>query len=297
MLRGLYTAAAGMISEQRRHDTITNNIANLNSPGFKQGNALSRSFPEMLISTIRGGKDASPAPLGKMSLGVFSEESISVHTQGDLQETQNPFDFALVSNIQLPGVVFDATGKYVNAEGERTFQPQALFTVLNPNGEQRYSLNGKFTVDAAGQLVNANGELVLGRDGQALVLLDGAGQPISNFKVTAKGEFMDSNGRPILDAAGDPVGLMLSRAENPNLLLREGNGLLRINPGDEATISQVAPGDQVEVRQGFIERSNVDSAQSMVDMMSALRAYEANQKVIQSYDKSMDKAANEVGRV
>ncbi|NOU66782.1 flagellar hook-basal body protein [Paenibacillus sp. LMG 31461] len=297
MLRGLYTAAAGMISEQRRHDTITNNIANLNSPGFKQGNALSRSFPEMLISTIRGGQGASPAPLGRMSLGVFSEESISVHTQGDLQETQNPFDFALVSNIQLPGITFDTTGKYVNAEGERTFQPQALFTVLNPNGEQRYSLNGKFTVDAAGQLVNANGEQVLGRDGQPLVLLDGAGQPISNFKVTAKGEFMDSDGRPILDAAGAPIGLMLSRAENPHLLLREGNGLLRINPGDEATISQVALGDQVEVRQGFIERSNVDSAQSMVDMMSALRAYEANQKVIQSYDKSMDKAANEVGRV
>ncbi|MDR6553635.1 flagellar hook-basal body protein [Paenibacillus qinlingensis] len=297
MLRGLYTAAAGMISEQRRHDTVTNNIANLNSPGFKQGNALSRSFPEMLISTIRGGQGASPAPLGKMSLGVFSEESISVHTQGDLQETRNPYDFALVSNIQLPGVTFDATGKYVNEDGERTFQPQALFTVLNGNGEQRYSLNGKFTVDTAGQLINANGEQVLGRDGQPLVLLDGTGQPIVNFKVTAKGEFMDSDGRPILDAAGAPVGLMLSRAENPNLLLREGNGLLRINPGDEATITQVALGDQVEVRQGYIERSNVDSAQSMVDMMAALRAYEANQKVIQSYDKSMDKAANEVGRV
>ncbi|WNR44665.1 flagellar hook-basal body protein [Paenibacillus roseipurpureus] len=297
MLRGLYTAAAGMISEQRRHDTITNNIANLNSPGFKQGNALSRSFPEMLISTIRGGQGASPAPLGKMSLGVFSEESISVHTQGDLQETNNPFDFALVSNIQVPGVTFDTTGKYVNADGERTFQPQALFTVLNAKGEQRYSLNGKFTVDAAGQLVNANGEQVVGRDGQPIVLLDGNGQPISSFKVTDKGQFLDADGRPILNAAGQQMGLMLSRAENPNLLLREGNGLLRINPGDEATVTQVGLGDQVEVRQGYVERSNVDSAQSMVDMMSALRAYEANQKVIQSYDKSMDKAANDVGRV
>ncbi|SDO62492.1 flagellar basal-body rod protein FlgG [Paenibacillus sp. yr247] len=298
MLRGLYTAAAGMISEQRRHDTITNNIANINSPGFKQGNALSRSFPEMLISTIRGGQDASPAPLGKMSLGVFSEENISIHTQGDLQETQNPFDFALVSNIQVPGMTFDTSGKFVNADGERTFQPQALFTVLNADREQRYSLNGKFTVDATGQLVNANGNSVLGRDGQPLLLIDGAGLPIHSFKVTNKGEFLDGNGRrPLLNPAGQPVGLMLSRAENPNLLLREGNGLLRINPGDEATVTQVAAGDQVEVRQGFIERSNVDSAQSMVDMMSALRAYEANQKVIQSYDKSMDKAANEVGRV
>lgn len=297
MLRGLYTAAAGMISEQRRHDTITNNIANINSPGFKQGNALSRSFPEMLISTIRGGQGASTAPLGKMSLGVFSEENISIHTQGDLQETQNPFDFALVSNIQVPGMAFDASGKYVNADGERTFQPQALFTVMNADGELRYSLNGKFTVDPTGQLVNANGNQVLGRDGQPLFLVDGAGQPIRSFKVTDKGEFLDGNGQPLLNQAGQPVGLMLSRAENPNLLLREGNGLLRINPGDEATVAQVAAGDQVEVRQGFIERSNVDSAQSMVDMMSALRAYEANQKVIQSYDKSMDKAANEVGRV
>lgn len=297
MLRGLYTAAAGMISEQRRHDTITNNIANINSPGFKQGNALSRSFPEMLISTIRGGQGASTAPLGRMSLGVFSEESISIHAQGDLQETQNPFDFALVSKIQVPGMTFDASGKFVSADGERTFQPQALFTVLNADGEQRYSLNGKFTVDTAGQLVNANGNLVLGRDGQPLLLIDGAGQPIHSFKVTDKGEFLDGNGLPLLGPTGQPVGLMLSRAENPNLLLREGNGLLRINPGDEATITQVAVGDQVEVRQGFIERSNVDSAQSMVDMMSALRAYEANQKVIQSYDKSMEKAANEVGRV
>ncbi|MGG1552525.1 MULTISPECIES: flagellar hook-basal body protein [Paenibacillus] len=297
MLRGLYTAAAGMISEQRRHDTITNNIANLNSPGFKQGNSLSRSFPEMLISTIRGGQGASTAPLGKMSLGVFSEENIAIHTQGDLQETKNPFDFALVSNIQVPGMTFDATGKYVDENGNRTFQPQALFTVLNANGEPRYSLNGKFTVDNIGQLVNANGNQVLGRDGQPLVLMDANGEPISNFKVTDKGEFLDSDGRPILGANGQPIGLMLSRAENPNLMLREGNGLLRINPGDEATVTQVAAGDQVEVRQGFIERSNVDSAQSMVDMMSALRAYEANQKVIQSYDKSMDKAANDVGRV
>lgn len=297
MLRGLYTAAAGMISEQRRHDTITNNIANINSPGFKQGNALSRSFPEMLISTIRGGQGASTAPIGKMSLGVFSEESISLHAQGDLQETQNPFDFALVSKIQVPGMNFDASGKFVSADGERTFQPQALFTVLNAAGEQRYSLNGKFTVDTAGQLVNSNGNLVLGRDGQPLLLIDGAGQPIHSFKVTDKGEFLDGNGLPLLGPTGQPVGLMLSRAENPNLLLREGNGLLRINPGDEATVTQVAAGDQVQVRQGFIERSNVDSAQSMVDMMSALRAYEANQKVIQSYDKSMEKAANEVGRV
>lgn len=298
MLRGLYTAASGMISQQRKHDTITNNIANMNSPGFKQGYALSRSFPEMLISAMNGGEGAQPGPVGRLNTGVFAEENIALHAQGDLQETQNPFDFALISDIQVPGITFDESGKYVDADGQRTFQPQALFTVQNADGEQRYSLNGKFTVDPTGQLVNADGNLVLGRDGQPIVLFDQAtNQPIRSFKVTERGEFLDGNGVPLLNAAGQPIALMISRAEDPYLLLREGNGLYRINPGDEGTVTQVAPGDQVEVRQGYIERSNVDPAQSMVDMMSALRAYETNQKVIQYYDRSMDKAVNEIGRV
>jgi flagellar basal-body rod protein FlgF len=299
MLRGLYTAASGMISQQRKHDTVTNNIANVNTPGFKQGNALSRAFPEMLISMIRGGEDKPTATsVGSIHTGVFAEENISLHVQGDLQETQNPYDFALVSNIQVPGIEFDASGRFVTEDGERIFQPQALFTVQNQDGELRYSLNGKFTVDPIGQLVNAEGNLVLGRDGQPIVLIDPAtGIPIRTIKTTNKGEFLDGNGQPIVNAAGEPVGLMISRAENPNLLLREGNGLYRINPGDEGTVAIVAQGDQVEVRQGFIERSNVDPSQSMVDMMTAARAYEANQKVIQYYDKSMEKTVNEVGRV
>jgi flagellar basal-body rod protein FlgF len=298
MLRGLYTAAAGMISEQRRHDTITNNIANINSPGFKQGNALSRSFPEMLLSRIRGGQD-SPVnvPIGRLSTGVFAEENIAIHAQGDLQETQNPFDFALVSNLQVPGAQFDASGKFVDPNGNLVFQPQALFSVQNAAGEVRYSRNGKFTVDATGRLVNTEGNSVLGRDGQPLILADQTGQPIRNVKISSTGVFLNQAGLPIQNAAGQPVGLLISRAENPNLLLREGNGLYRINPGDEATVTTVAPGEQVEVRQGYIERSNVDAAQSMVDLMSALRAYEANQKVVQFYDKSMEKAVNEVGRI
>jgi flagellar basal-body rod protein FlgF len=298
MLRGLYTAASGMIAEQRRHDTITNNISNMNTPGFKQGNALSRSFPEMLIARIRGGENSpAVAPVGKLNTGVFAEENIAIHAQGDLQETQNPYDFALVSDIQVPGATFDATGKYVSPDGNWVYQPQALFTVQNAEGEQRYSLNGKFTVDSTGQLVNANGNFVLGTDGQPIKLVDPATGPIRNIKVTSTGKIMDDTGRELLNAAGQPISLLISSAKFPNLLLREGNSLYKINPGDEATVTPIAATDKVEVRQGYIERSNVDSAQSMVDMMSALRAYEANQKVIQFYDKSMDKAVNEVGKV
>jgi len=295
MLRGLYTAASGMISQQRKHDIVTNNIANINTPGFKQGDAINRSFPEMLISRIRDGQVDS---VGRLNTGVMAEENVSVHTQGDIQETHNPFDFALISNIQVPGAQFDESGKYVDANGQRINQPQALFTVQNPNGEQRYSLNGKFSVDDAGTLITTDGYQVLGADNQPIVLRDPATQePITNFRITNYGQFTDVDGNAIQNANNQPVQLLLSRIEDPNQLVREGNGLYRLNEGQEGLARPVNPQDQVEVRQGFIERSNVDPAQSMVDMMTAVRAYEANQKVVQFYDKSMDKAVNEVGRV
>ncbi|OXM86386.1 flagellar hook-basal body protein [Paenibacillus rigui] len=295
MLRGLYTAASGMISQQRKHDIVTNNIANVNTPGFKQGNAINRSFPEMLISRIRDGQGDT---VGRLNTGVMAEENVSVHTQGDIQETHNPFDFALISNIQVPGARFDESGKYVDANGQRIIQPQALFTVQGANGEQRYSLNGKFSVDDTGALITTDGYQVLGSNGQPIVLRDPATQaPITNFRITNYGQFTDANGNAILNANNQPVSLLISRIEDPNQLVREGNGLYRLNAGQEGLARAINPQDQVEVRQGYIERSNVDPAQSMVDMMAAVRAYEANQKVVQFYDKSMEKAVTEVGRV
>lgn len=299
MLRGLYTAASGMISQQRRHDILTNNIANVNTPGFKQGNALNRSFPEMLISRIRSGQgEPGSVPVGRINTGVMAEENVSVHAQGDIQETNNPFDFALVSNIQVPGATFDESGKYVDANGQRITQPQAVFTVQNADGEQRYSLNGKFSVDETGELVTADGYRVLGRDGQPILLLDPTTQtPISNFHITRQGQFTNAEGILIQTANNEPLSLLISRIEDPNHLVREGNGLYRLNEGEEALARPINVEDQVEVKQGYVERSNVDASQSMVDMMSALRAYEANQKVIQFYDRSMDKVSNDVGRV
>ncbi|MBU7317573.1 flagellar hook-basal body protein [Paenibacillus oleatilyticus] len=297
MLRGLYTAASGMIAQQRKHDIVTNNIANLNTPGFKSGNGINRSFPEILISRVRSGKDEpGSVPVGRINTGVMAEENVSLHAQGDIQETKNPFDFALISDIQVPGARFDSSGKYVDQNGQRVIQPQAFFTILNAAGEQRYSLNGKFSLDANGRLIDSEGHSVLGRDGQPIVLMD-AGTPVTNFRMTRAGQFTNAEGQPILGANGQPLSLLITRVEDPNQLVREGNGLYRINAQDQGAFRPIDAQDQVEVRQGYVERSNVDSSQSMVDMMSALRAYEANQKMVQYYDKSMEKAANEIGRV
>ncbi|KPV60513.1 flagellar basal body rod protein [Paenibacillus sp. A3] len=297
MLRGLYTAASGMIAQQRKHDIVTNNIANLNTPGFKSGNGINRSFPEILISRVRSGKgEPGSVPVGRINTGVMAEENVSLHAQGDIQETKNPFDFALISDIQVPGARFDSSGKYVDQNGQRVIQPQAFFTILNAAGEQRYSLNGKFSLDANGRLIDSEGHSVLGRDGQPIVLMD-AGTPVTNFRMTRTGQFTNAEGQSILGANGQPLTLLITRVEDPNQLVREGNGLYRLNAQDQGAFRPIDAQDQVEVRQGYVERSNVDSSQSMVDMMSALRAYEANQKMIQYYDKSMEKAANEIGRV
>lgn len=289
MLRGLYTAASGMIAEQRRHDTVTNNIANLNTPGYKANYSANHSFPEMLLSAM-GGENPSQGPIGKLNTGVFAEENLLGLTQGDMMETNRRQDMAIVSDIQVNGAAFDASGKYVDANnGNVTFQPQAFFTVQTPDGEQRYTRNGSFQTAADGTLVNADGLPVLGADGQPIVVTGSW----DNVTVAADGRLLDKNsGAPL---AGNPQ-LMLTKVNNPNDLIDEGNSVFRY-AGQPAGITTVQPGDQVEIRQGFLERSNVDASQSMVDMMSALRAYEANQKVVQFYDSSLDKAVNEVGKV
>ncbi|MNC42306.1 flagellar basal body rod protein FlgG [compost metagenome] len=80
-------------------------------------------------------------------------------------------------------------------------------------------------------------------------------------------------------------------------MVREGNGVYRVNEEDAAGVTQAVMDEQVQLHQGYLERSNVDPTQSVVDMMAAARAYESNQKLVQFYDKSLEKAVNEVGRV
>ncbi|UVI29927.1 flagellar hook-basal body protein [Paenibacillus spongiae] len=287
MLRGLYTAAAGMIAQQHRHDTVTNNIANLNTPGFKQANAVTRSFPEMLLS-LTGVEEGQGGTVGHVNTGVFAEESLSIQLQGDLTQTNRSSDFAIISDIEVPGMAFDSSGKYVAPDGQTTFRPQAFFTVRDAAGETRYTRGGKFSLDTQGFLITGDGSQVLGQGGTPIQLP--ANVSLDQVTITANRQLADSR-------TGAIVGqLLITRVDNPNDLVREGDGKFRLM-GDPNTARAIAAGDRVEVRQGYIERSNVDSAQSMIDLMSALRAYEANQKVVQFYDRSLDKAVNEIGRV
>ncbi len=288
MLRGLYTAASGMIAQQRRHDTVTNNIANLNTPGFKAMNAMTRAFPDMLISAM-GGDHIRSGTVGRLSTGAFAEENLLSMLQGDLTETNRPQDLALVSDLLVDGAFFDASGKYLDPEGNLTYQPQALFTVMGPNGERQYTRDGSFKTAEDGTLLTSDGVPVLGVDGQP-IQLNGSWEDIA---VSASGVlYSKALNEPL---PGSPQ-LLITVVNNPNELVRGGNGRFRYT-GEPAGIRQAGANDRIQVQQGYLERSNVDPSQSMVDLMAALRAYEANQKVIQTYDTSLGKAVNEVGKV
>ena len=141
MLRGLYTAAAGMITQQRKHDTASNNIANLNTPGFKQGVSVARSFPEMMIMLTNGGEGVPNRHIGRINTGVMVEETMFPIVQGDLMETGRTTDFALVSNIRVfldegdeEPIRFDETGKLVTEDGEVILSAAGVFYRLERAG-------------------------------------------------------------------------------------------------------------------------------------------------------------------
>ncbi|WP_068778935.1 flagellar hook-basal body protein [Paenibacillus sp. GM2] len=298
MIRGLYTAASGMITEQRRHDTITQNIANLNTPGYKQVSSVSHSFPETLISIIGDKQSGNNRKIGKLATGVFAEESLASYAQGDLKETGKKSDFALLSSIGMnhPAtgelIPFDASGKYVGDNGEVFYRPEAFFTVMDKDNQLRYTRDGNFTVAPDGALLTSQGYRVLDMDHNPVVLP--AGVSIDSLQSDSVGRLFYYNEAGIREDVGN---LGISVADRPQELVRDGNGVYRELAGLGTNVRPLTNREGAEVRQGYLEVSNVDPAQSMVDLMAAQRAYESNQKIVQYYDKSLDKAVNEVGRI
>ncbi|MFA1822473.1 flagellar hook-basal body protein [Virgibacillus oceani] len=266
MLRGFYTAASGMIATQRQQEALSNNIANANTPGYKADQATLRAFPEMLlheigtrnVPTSRGLNMPMHNPVGALNTGVYVQETIPNFMQGDMRETGISTDLALI-NGEMP----DEAGSL-------------FFTVQNEAGEPRYTRNGNFTVDGAGFLVTNQGYYVL----------DEAGDPIQTngmeFQVTRDGD---------LQLEGGNVPLGIAYTENANQLIKEGDDLFS---GEAAA---VPAGATYTIQQGFLEQSNVDSMQSMTQMMESYRMFETNQRVLRAYDESLGKAVSEIGRL
>lgn len=263
--------ASGMIAQQRKTELLTNNISNVNTPGFKAEQAGIRSFPEMLLSHIEHRAiptdkqlaSFSTAHVGAIGTGVYMQETIPNFLQGSLLETELPTDLAIAeSNLPAGSSVF--------------------FRLENPEDGEFYTRNGNFTLDAEGFLVNPQGLYVLSDTGGRIQLAN------DDFSVSPEGQIIQEG------VTAARIGIALSAA--PETMAKEGNGLYRTADGT-ALPSGYIGGAAFSLQQGFLEQSNVDSGRTMTDLLTAYRAFEANQKVLQAYDRSMEKTVNEVGRV
>lgn len=273
VLRGYYTAASGMSTQQRRQDTLSNNIANAQTPGYKQDQAAIRSFPELLIK--RAGGDNMPTTrqtrlpnsttIGSLNTGVYVQETIPDFAQGGLRETGMSTDMALI-NGEFP----DETGGL-------------FFAVQNAAGEERYTRNGNFTIDGQGFLTTNQGYYVLDQDGEP-IFTDG-----QTFSVSDGG---------VVNVGDQEIPLAINYTENVYNLIKDDEDLFLLAEDEGMMIdARGVEGLSFSTQQAFLESSNVDAVQTMTDMMQAYRLYETNQRVLQAYDQSMDIAVNRIGRL
>ncbi|WP_391207526.1 flagellar hook-basal body protein [Psychrobacillus sp. L4] len=278
MFRGFHTVASGMIAQQRRTELLTNNMANANTPGYKADQSVIRSFPEMFLSKLGPSNIPTETPIkgknatgiGALGTGVYMQETIALLEQGQLQETELNTDIALIDS-ELP-------------KDAQTGQTGAIFYRLqHPVEGEAYTRNGSFTLDPGGFLTNAQGLFVLDANGQRIQLQN------DDFRVASDGQIYAN------DQVVAQIGV--SFAAQPETLMKQDNGLFRTADGANLPSAYNATNVRFSMQQGYIERSNVDSARTMTDLLTAYRAFEANQKILQAYDQSMQKAVNEVGRV
>lgn len=295
MLRGLDAAASGMIASQARQDALTNNLANVNTPGYKTDNATFRSFPEILLERVRdmGGGTMNGLVgnqiLGRLSHGVYNQELVPNFAQGDSLETGEVLNFAIEDGMLAPQMI----------EG-RSVQPRTFFKVQGPgeNGEAPetfYTRSGNWTMNAAGYLATPEGYQVLDANNQPINVRALLGnQPLSKktLVVTPLGQLTAP-----LSPGSQPVQLGIVRVDNPALtLIKEMDTTFRYTGEGQPAAFNPLRDAAVSIKQGYVERSNVDAGRTMTDMMNVLRSYEANQKVLSAYDTTLQKLS-EVARV
>jgi len=282
MVRGIYTAASGMQAQQWRLDAVANNLANVDTDGYKRDQAAFKAFPELLLRRMKddglylhpfGSGDAMPI-IGRLGTGVELNELYVDFQQGSLKETQSDFDIAL-----------DGKG---------------FFAVATPWGE-RYTRNGSFQLGKEGFLETKEGYPVLGENG-----------PI---RVKANNFMIDKDGNVWINAefADDP-NLFVSKENNTwaetvlldtlklvdfdldRYLKKQGSSLYyETDTSGPAFIMD--EGFRPKVLQGFTESANVEPVREMVQMIEVNRAYEANQKVIQSHDSMLGVLINQFAKM
>ncbi len=260
MLNNIYVPVAGALSQEKALDAIANNLANVNTVGFKGDNvAFTLLEPEpyknypSAIPPANFKEDMSGVfPLHGNDMSYVGVASIERDfSQGPAINTQNPHDIML--------------------------QGDGFLTVQTSEG-LRYTRAGDLSMSNDGVLTSKMGDPILGEKGLIYVRSQ-------NFEINGQGEvFQDGQ---LVDR------LKLVTFDNKKELEKVGNNYYMFG-GDEAAIK---PANKLRIEQGFLEGSNVSAIKSMTSMIMAHRSYEAYQKAVANYDKMMEKSSNTIGEV
>ncbi len=247
MIKGIFTSGSGMHPRMLRLQVIANNLANINTTGFKRDSMFIQALKK--TGLIQQQNDGDLAGLDVRQFTDFSE--------GSLAPTNNPFDVAI--------------------------QGRGFFVVETPQGMQ-YTRNGNFMLSADGSLVTSQGYPVLGVGGR-IQFPDIRKLAQGNVAITATGEIFADNSL---------IGkLRVVDFERASDLRKQGNTLFSTSAKELFT---EADGKTTAIKQGFLEESNVDGIEEMIEMIELNRSFESDQKSIQYQDSTLEKAMD-VGRV
>ncbi len=268
MVRSLWTAATGMIAQQVNLDTVANNLSNVNTAGYKTQVSEFKTLLYQTLQTRTTTANGEQKPVGaQVGLGVRNSAISSIFTPGKMITSESDTDF------------------YINGKG--------FFAVRGEDGNTYYTRNGNL-----GFTLGSNGNMLTNSDG--LPVLNSAGNPIildddlilGNVSVNVDGELCypdeDNNPQPM----GVTIGVF--QFNNPNGLEKMSDSLFAQSaasgqPINEATNANV---ERSQILQGYLEGSNVEVADEMVNMIVAQRAYEMNSKAIQASDEMLQQANN-----
>lgn len=269
MHRGLYTAASAMLVQETMHDVTTNNLANVNSSGFRKRIPVNKSFPELLMDRIEKPSEdesiklvAAPFHLGfkgKFIIGDLSFANVMSETymsteEGAIQVTDAPLDAAILG--------------------------EGYFTVQDGAGNIYYTRSGHFQRSDEGQLVTHDGMLVLG-EGGAVEFGDAVNVSIGDSgQVISDGEVIDV--------------LQLATFERPTYLRQVSRTSLAVT--DDSGPPEPVDDEDIRLEPGALEMSNVNVVEEMVRMVEAHRAYEAASKILMTHDEITGKMITSFGR-
>lgn len=261
MMQSLYTAATGMAAQQLNIDTISNNLANVSTTGFKKQRV---DFQDLLYLNLRpSGTPTSPetnVPAGiEIGEGVRPVATQRIFTEGSIQNTNNPLDILIQGN-------------------------ESFFQVTLPNGQMAYTRDGSFTRDSTGNIVTFAGYFL---DPPIQIPAD-----TESIQITPTGQVMATISGNSQQAT--QIGqLELARFINPAGLNAIGGNLYQQTAASGEPILGT-PGSTgfASVLQGSLEASNVDVVDEMVNLIVAQRAYELNSKAVSTSDNMLSNIAN-----